>query len=112
MEGLFHEEEADLIKQISLGRSEAEDILFWPYTSNGLYSCKSGYKFLKTEEELMERAHDSATTKDIQVWKQIWSMNVPQKVKTLLWRACHEAMPTKHALFRRRITEDDLCVRC
>ena len=48
VEGLFHEEEADLIKQIPLGRSEAEDILFWPYTSNGLYNCKSGYKFLKT----------------------------------------------------------------
>ena len=60
----------------------------------------------------MERAHDSATTEDTQVWKQIWSMNVPQKVKTLLWRACHEAMSTKHALFRCRITEDDLCVRC
>ena len=112
VEGLFHEEEAELIKHIPLGRSEAEDILFWPYTSNGLYNCKFGYKFLKTEEELMERAHDSATTEDTQVWKQIWSMNVPQKVKTLLWRACREAMSTKHALFRCRITEDDLCVRC
>ena len=112
VEGLFHEEEAELIKNIPLGRTEAEDVLFWPYSSNGVYSCKSGYKFLKTEEELMERALDSATTADTQVWKQIWSMNVPQKVKTLLWRACREAMPTKHALFRRRITEDDLCVRC
>ncbi|KAK9992868.1 hypothetical protein SO802_022571 [Lithocarpus litseifolius] len=39
-------------------------------------------------------------------------MNAPQKVKTLLWRACREALPTKCSLFRRKITEEDLCVRC
>ena len=32
--------------------------------------------------------------------------------QTLLWRACHEAMPTKSALFRSKITPDLLCVRC
>nr|POE61318.1 hypothetical protein CFP56_48890 [Quercus suber] len=63
------------------------------------------------EEELIERAHDPATNEDTQVWKQLWSMNVPQKVKTLLWRVCHEAMPTKYSLFRRKITKEDLCVR-
>ena len=112
VEGLFNEEEAELINQIPLSRPAAEDSLFWPYSSNGLYNCKSRYKFLKMEEELMERTHDSATNEDTQVWKQIWSMNMPQKVKTLLWKACREAMPTKHSLFWRKITEDDLCVRC
>ena len=112
VEGLFNEEEAELIKQIPLSRFAPEDNLFWPFSSSGLYSCKSGYKFLKLEEEMLERPHGSATNEDTQVWKQIWSMNVPQKVKMLLWRACHEAMPTKHSLFWRKITEDDLCVRC
>ena len=86
--------------------------LYWPYSSNGLYNCKSGNKFLKMEEELMDRAHDSAIDEDTQIWKRIWSMNVPQKVKTLLWRACREAMPTKCSLFRRKIAEEDLWVRC
>ena len=39
-------------------------------------------------------------------------MKVPPTVKTLLWRACCEAMPTKSALFRRKISPDPLCVRC
>ncbi|XP_075636568.1 uncharacterized protein LOC142608772 [Castanea sativa] len=39
-------------------------------------------------------------------------MRVPPKVKTMLWRACHEAMPTKKALFCRTITADSVCVRC
>ena len=99
VEGLFHEEEAKLIKKIPLSCFASEDILYWPYSSNGLYNCKLGYKFLKMEEELMDRAHDSTIDEDTQVWKRMWSMNVPQKVKTLLWRACREAMPTKCSLF-------------
>ncbi|XP_075654794.1 uncharacterized protein LOC142624960 [Castanea sativa] len=112
VEGLFNEEEAEIIKEIPLSRVAAEDTLYWPYSSNGLYNCKSRYKYLKMEEDMMDRTHESVNTGDTQVWKQIWSMSVPQKVKTLLWRACREAMPTKHALFRRKITEEDLCVRC
>ncbi|KAK9983964.1 hypothetical protein SO802_033489 [Lithocarpus litseifolius] len=112
VEGLFHEEEAELIKQIPLSSVASEDILYWPYSSNDVYSSKSGYKFLKMEEELMDRAHDSVVDDDSQVWKMLWSMNAPQKVKTLLWRACREALPTKCSLFWRKITEEDLCVRC
>ena len=112
VEGLFHEEEAELINKFPLSCFASEDILYWPYSSNGLYNCKSGNKFLKMEEELMDRAHDLAIDEDTQIWKRIWSMNVPQKVKTLLWRACREAMPTKCSLFRRKIAEEDLWVRC
>jgi len=56
VDGLFNEEEAELIKKISLSRNASDDILYWPYSNNGLYSCKSGYKFLKMEEEINETA--------------------------------------------------------
>jgi len=94
VEELFNEEEAELIKKIPLSQNAPDDILYWPYSSNGLYICKSGYKFLKMEEEWCETTQVT-TNKDTQVWKQIWAMRVPQKVKTMLWRACREAMPTK-----------------
>ena len=48
--GMFTPEEADLIKSIPLSRCEAEDTLFWPFTSNVIYISKSGYRFLKSEE--------------------------------------------------------------
>ena len=37
---------------------------------------------------------------------------MPQKVKTLLWRACCDAMPTKESLYRRTVIEDPLCDQC
>ena len=36
-------------------------------------------------------------------------MQVLQKVKMFIWRACRNAMPTKHALMRRTIIGDSIC---
>nr|POE57542.1 hypothetical protein CFP56_06602 [Quercus suber] len=38
IEGLFTPEEAKLIKSIPLSRCKAKDTLFWPFTSNGVYT--------------------------------------------------------------------------
>ena len=64
VEGLFHEEEAEVNKQIPLSQLASKDILYWPYSNNGMYNYKSGYKFLKMEEELMDRVHESLTDGD------------------------------------------------
>ncbi|XP_023917796.1 uncharacterized protein LOC112029338 [Quercus suber] len=63
------------------------------------------------EEELPNKPQE-VTNDEKQLWNGIWSMRVPPKLKTLLWRACQEAMLTKSALFRRTISIDSLCVRC
>ena len=39
-------------------------------------------------------------------------MNVPQKVKNFIWRACRNALPTKTALLRRTLINNPLCDRC
>ena len=37
------------------------------------------------------------------LWKKIWSINVPNKIKNFLWQACHEALPTKKNLCHQRV---------
>ena len=49
---------------------------------------------------------------DKQVWKGIWQLQVPPKIKNFLWRACRNALPTKQALMKRKITADLIYKRC
>ena len=39
-------------------------------------------------------------------------MKVPAKVKTFLWRACSNILPTRDNLFRRKIQIDQICELC
>ena len=52
IDGIFSQEEATLIKKIPLSRRVSEDVLIWPYTQDGQYTCKTGYRFLKEEAEM------------------------------------------------------------
>ena len=111
VDGLFVEEDAEIIKRISLSQVATEDALFWPFTSNGIYSYKSGYRFLKEEAE-QPAAFQPPPLRDKQLWKNIWSMRVAQKIKNFVWRACRNALPTKKKLVRRTIIADPICDRC
>ena len=61
--------EAELIKAIPLSQCEANDSFFWPFTNNGIYTSKSGYRFWKAEDQSMvdedQRAHDSTLWRTI-----------------------------------------------
>ena len=108
--GLFVPEEAELIMRIPLSKHPTEDKLYWPLTQSGQYTCKSGYRFLKEEEEVVRP--EVAQNRDKNLWRSIWSLQVPNRVKTFLWRACHDAIPTKANLKRRHILVDPMCERC
>ena len=88
------EANVEIIKKIPLSQLAIDDVLYWPSSSNGDYSCKSGYKFLKEEVEQLD-INWVPPLRDKNLWKAIWSMRVPQKVKNFLWRACRNAIPTK-----------------
>ena len=46
------------------------------------------------------------------VWKLIWSLNYPHKIKHFMWRASLNILPTKHQLRRREIGWDGNCDLC
>ena len=46
------------------------------------------------------------------MWKGVWGLQSPKKVKNLLWRACRNAIPTKENLVRCTILEDPVYDRC
>nr|POE89664.1 putative ribonuclease h protein [Quercus suber] len=84
---------------------------FWPKTSSGTYSVKSGYKLLREVDDIeTPGASDLSGNRD--VLKQIWKLHVPNCIRTLLWRACCESLPSKANLVRRKLLIDGTCPNC
>ena len=52
IDGLFVEEDVELIKRIPVSQAATEDTLYWPYSTSGHYTCKFGYMFLKQESKM------------------------------------------------------------
>ena len=46
------------------------------------------------------------------MWRRLWKLKVPGKVRHFIWRACNEALPTKFNLHRKKIPVDPRCTFC
>ncbi|KAI4317545.1 hypothetical protein L6164_025408 [Bauhinia variegata] len=49
------------------------------------------------------------------MWKVLWKIKAPSKLKIFLWRALHEALPTKEVVFKRSnyvLVECPSCPSC
>ncbi|KAK9999971.1 hypothetical protein SO802_019574 [Lithocarpus litseifolius] len=64
------------------------------------------------EASRVQQPSQSSTQALKLLWNKIWALNVPNKVKTLIWRACKNSLPTKANLFRRKIIPDGRCEIC
>ena len=110
IDGIFTPLEAVLIKAIPLSWCEAEDSLFWHFINNGIYTSKSEYRFLKVEDQPEFKEEQRAQERHL--WKTIWYVQVPNKIKNMMWRACRNSLPTKENLVRQTIIDNSTCDRC
>ena len=46
------------------------------------------------------------------LWKMIWKLNYPNKIKQFMWRSCRNIHPKKHQLKSRGISIEDCCDQC
>ena len=46
------------------------------------------------------------------LWKKIGAINCLNKVRNLIWRACHNSLPSKCNLLCQTIIAEQLCDRC
>ena len=42
------------------------------------------------------------------MWKRIWAMNVPPKVRIFVWKAYSNILPTKANLFWKKVQVDPI----
>ena len=90
-----------MIKSIPLYFTSVEDKLVWPFTALGEYTVKSSYNFLANENLNTQALGQSV--QDSGIWKLVWGLRVPNKVKNFIWRLCRDVVPVKKNLKKRQI---------
>jgi len=76
---------ADIINNTQLSFNPTiVDAYVWPQNKNGIYTSKCGYNWLLSLHEADN--HSSVS------WN--WRLKVHEKIKFLIWLACHDATPT------------------
>ena len=107
----FLSHEAKLIKAIPLSLNDVEDKLCWRSNVDRLYSVKAGYKLL-VDDELSSSVGASTESLSKSTWKGLWKMRTPNRIRTLLWRANSDALPTRVNLVKRKVLTDPTCQAC
>ena len=111
IDSMFIPKEAAIIKAILLSLFNRDDLHFWPYARDGVYTVKSGYQVLMEQEDTKSQVTaDHGVVSN--VWKAIWTMRVPNRVQTLVWRVGTNSLPTKVNLVRRKVLNEDVCSEC
>lgn len=103
--------EAEAILSIPLSTRSTEDTLIWRETNYGTYSTKIAYRLL-AETSAAAKPGSSNPQAHKAFWQKLWNLDVPNKVRHFMWRACNESLPTKLNLFKRKVTAKPTRDRC
>ena len=98
----------DVMKVLDIPLSVRKHVDCWMWTAyrKGKYTVRSGYGLLRRQSEVPQQQQFHA------VWKLIWQLNAPPKVVNFMWRAARDLIPTRYALFQKRLLNDASCPIC
>lgn len=99
------------ILSISLQDNPNRDVLMWKENNSQTFLVKFAYQVVIRLKEQTWIEHSTAS-RDQTNLRQIWKLNVPPKVRNLVWRACSNILPTRESLQRRRVKVDAHCELC
>lgn len=112
----FIPHEAEIILGIPLSPRLPEDSWIWAWSKNGKFTVRSAYgvalKVLNDANSSKARGACSDKEKSAGLWKLVWKLNFPNRIKHFLWRACKNILPTNFYLALRRVTLDSSCGLC
>lgn len=93
-----YSDEANMILCLPLPRFEMADSLLWQFSSNVIYSVKSGYKValsLQRNGLLGSKSRGESSSSDHmeEVWKSVWNLPCQGKIKQFMWKCMHDIAP-------------------
>jgi hypothetical protein len=111
---IFNDADVERILQIPLNNLGFDDFIAWKETSHGRYTVKSGY-YMQWRYQFgpngSQLAHQGVLALN-PVWRSLWKLNVPVKIKIFIWRTLHGIIPLKCILANRHIGDSAACPIC
>ena len=99
---IFNTRDAALILQVPLSTRQDEDRWFWLVDTKGQFTVRSCYNVLNS----------APNGSNSNVWKFLWGLEVPGKVKHFIWRALVNVLPTADNLLSRKVDVSPICPIC
>ncbi|KAA3462404.1 reverse transcriptase [Gossypium australe] len=106
----IHWYDVDRILRIPLAREEHADMIVWCGEHSGKFIVRSAYKLLQTQTSTTSSTYMQNTTKPF--YKQFWELQIPKKIKILVWKVSWNYIPTMANLYQIRVAPNDKCPRC
>ena len=100
-----------MVRRVHVSEVYEEDLLVWPFTTEGNSSLKSAYRLLALEEGNANPS-SSTVTKQKCLWKKLWQIWSPTKIRHFMWRAAKDSLPTKQNLRARHVPVDETYELC
>ena len=104
--------EAETILKIPLSRTLIEDKIVWIGNRHGEFSVKSAYHIAHGLMEANDHGASSNGDPCKPLWKRLWHLHLPAKIKVFAWRACVNGLPMMEAISRREISQNMACPVC
>ncbi|XP_042942894.1 uncharacterized protein LOC122277073 [Carya illinoinensis] len=108
---LFNPMVADEILKIRVPFEPYKDKWIWIEEANGCFKVKSAYRLFQAINS-REVVETSNRVQENYMWKSLWKMHVPQKIKNFAWRACKNILPTLTNLRHRNMIVEEGCSFC
>ncbi|XP_057444764.1 uncharacterized protein LOC130737009 [Lotus japonicus] len=117
IELVFWPPTAKEIMSIPLPLRPLPDVLFWPLTTDGTYTTKTGYDFVRqhrSQNAASPSSHSDARGRGQhkRFWRSLWKAQVLPRVKEVAWRATLDILPVRQALRKRGLELDEGCPFC
>lgn len=96
---------------LPLNHLNSQDSLIWKENKAHEFSVRTTYQVALRLKNTSAAEHSSARVHSV-TWTKIWKLKVLPTVRTFLWRACSNCLPTRDNLGRKKVQVEAICEFC
>ena len=104
--------EVETILNIPLSYNLPEDSIIWLGNKRGVFTVRSAYYVALPIVDNSEEGECSSLDSRTRLWKKVWQLKLPAKVRIFAWRACIDGLPTRLNLAKRGLNVGAGCPLC